>query len=136
MTTTKITKREKYNMLAEILGLAADNGIEGYDFDMLTEFVNKEVAMLDKKAAKARENAAAKHAETDELCDVIESLLTDEPQTREDIMAQIEGDDISANKISYRLTKLFSLGKAKRIEVLVEGGADGKSKKRMAYTKA
>ena len=49
MTTTKITKRDRYTALIAIL-----NSAETVDTD-LVEFCENEIALLDKKAAKVKE---------------------------------------------------------------------------------
>ena len=133
MDSVKVTKREKFEALSKLIALARDNDFEGFDFDMLETFVAHEVELLDKKAAKAKESAAAKKAEKDELCEVVESLLTAEPQTREEIFNQIDGEDVTLNKVGYRLSKLVEMGVAVKAETSVTG-ENGKVRKLMAYS--
>ena len=120
----KITKKM---MFEEIIAMAEAEGRED-----IIEFAEKEIAALDKKAAKAKETAAKKRAESDELMEVVKSLLTDEFQTLGDIAAQIEGEDITVAKVTARMTKLVKSGCAIKEEISVEG-ADGKKHKKMAY---
>lgn len=134
-TTVKITKKDNLNSIISLIAMAKTAGIGGdneFDFDALTAFCANEIKLLDKKAAKAKETAAAKKAEKDELCNIVEAVLTTEFQTRNDIAAQIEGDDVTVAKVGYRLTKLVELGLAEKTEVSVPG-PDGKARKVVAY---
>lgn len=133
VATTKVTKKSNLNSLIALIAAAQVAGVAGdFDFDALNAYCVNEIGLLDKKAAKAKETAAAKKAEKDELCVAVESVLTDEFQTRQDIAAQIEGEDVTVAKVGYRLTKLVELGTAEKAEVSVPG-ADGKARKVVAY---
>ena len=107
--TTKMTKKD---ILTGIMN-------ETLDRETIVAFCEKEIAALDAKAVKAKERAAKKRAEGDELQAVVESLLTDEPQTREQVAAQIEGEDVSVSKVGYRLSNLVKQGKAIKSDVIV-----------------
>lgn len=117
-----MTKREKFVALME--------GTLGHD--AIVEFCEAEIAALDKKAEKARERAAVKRAETDELKGVVRDLLTDEPQTRDAITAMIEGEDVTVGKVGSRLSALVKDGIAVKEKMSVEG-ADGKATSKMGY---
>lgn len=135
-TTTKVTKKDHLNDLINLLAQCAeipDVDFSGYDFNALTGFCQNEIALLEKKASKAKEAAAAKKAEKDELCEAVESVLTDEFQTRDEVTAQIEGEDVTVAKIGYRLTKLVSLGVAEKGEVTIPGSEGQKARKVVAY---
>ena len=120
-------KKTKKQMFEEVIAMAkAEDRVD------IIEFAEKEIAALDKKAAKAKETAAKKRAESDELMEVVKSVLTDEFQTLPDILTQIEGEDISGAKVTARLTKLVKAGEVVKEEVSVEN-AEGKKSKRMAY---
>lgn len=132
-TATKITKKDNLNSLIALIAAAEVAGVAGdFDFSALTAFCTNEISLLDKKAAKAKENAVAKKTEKDELCLAVESVLTDEYQTRNDIAAQIEGEDVTVAKVGYRLTKLVELGVAEKTEVSAPD-AEGKNRKVVAY---
>ena len=118
----KMTKKEMFEKI--MAAMATDVEV--------VEFCEKEIAALDKKAAKAKETAAKKRAESDELMEVVKSLLTDEFQTLGDITSQIEGEDITVAKVTARMTKLVKAEVAVKEEISVEG-ADGKKHKKMAY---
>ena len=135
---TKMTKREMFEAMI--------SGFSGGDFafetadgvvvvapEQFVEFAQKEITLLDNKAAKAKERAAAKRAEADELMEVVQSLLTDEFQTAADIAAQIEGEDVSQNKITARMTKLITAGVAVKEQISVPGANGGKATKKMGY---
>jgi len=117
-----MTKREKFVAIMN----------DELDHDAIVEFCEAEIAALDKKAEKARERAAVKRAETDELKAVVADLLTDEPQTRDAITAMIDGEDVTVGKVGSRLTSLVHDGFAAKEKMQVEG-ADGKTKSVMGY---
>ena len=117
-----MTKREKFVALME----------GTLDHDAIVEFCEAEIAALDKKAEKARERAAVKRAETDELKNVVRDLLTDELQTRDAITAMIEGEDVTVGKVGSRLSALVKDGIAVKEKMSVEG-ADGKATSKMGY---
>ncbi len=120
----KITKKM---MFEEVIVMAEAQGRAD-----IVEFAEKEIVALEKKAAKAKEAAAKKRAEADELMGVVKSVLTYDFQTLGDIAAQIEGENISVAKITARMSKLVEAGEVVKEQVPVEG-ADGKKTKKMAY---
>ena len=126
----KLTKKEYFTgLIAYFRG--EDVEIENEDF---IEFCQDQIADLDKKAAKAKERAAAKKAESDELTDLVYSVLTDEYQTIADITVVVAETvpDVSASKITARLTKLFNAGVIEKEQISVED-SEGKKRKCMAY---
>lgn len=126
----RLTKAQKFEMIEDIL-----TGIETEDAKMLVEFVQAEKAALARKAAKAKEKAAEKKAEIDELGEVVLSVLNAEPKTRDEVFALVEFDgvEISVAKIGARLTRLVELGKIQKSEVKAIT-ASGKKTTRMAYS--
>ena len=127
----KLTKKEIYEGIRKYY----ETGVQELDIDIVVEFCTKEIAALDAKAAKAKERAAAKKAETDELMIQVQDALTDEFQTIADIYAAIEGAnaDATVSRITYRLSKLVESGLAERTEVTVAGVDGGKSRKVKAF---
>ena len=119
----RITKRDNYEALKEIV---EKSNVE--NAEMLVEFINKQIEMIDNKSAKAKEKAAEKRAEGDELRAVIKSVLTNEYQTVDAITAQIEGEDITKAKVVARLTQLVNNG-----EAVKEQGKSEDNKKLMTY---
>lgn len=128
----RITKTDKFKMIEDILAT-----IDNENAEMLIEFVRGEQTALANKAAKAKERAAEKKTERDELCDAVLDVLTHEPMTRDEVFALVEntGDEISVAKVGARLTKLVSLGLADKVETKAVS-ASGKKTTRMAYTLA
>ena len=119
----RITKRDNYEALKEIV---EKSNVE--NAEMLVEFINKQIEMIDNKSAKAKEKAAEKRAEGDELRAVIKSVLTNEYQTVDAITAQIKGEDITKAKVVARLTQLVNNG-----EAVKEQGKSEDNKKVMMY---
>lgn len=117
----KITKRAMYEAIAE----AMDTGACKFAPDVVKEFCMNEIELLDKKAAKAKERAAAKAAEGDALTDVIAQALGEDFEPIADITARIEDDDVTVAKCTYRLNKLVENGIAEKQAIKVPG-SDGK----------
>jgi len=128
MTTVKITKKDYYNAIMAVL---SGGGTDIPVADMVA-FCEKEINALTTRAEKAKERAAEKRAEGDELQAAVLAALTDEPATRQDVAARIEGEDVTVAKVGYRLTTLVKQGLAVKEEIAVTG-EDGKSKKMAAY---
>lgn len=125
----KVTKKSMFEgMIAYFEG--AETELTEAQF---VEFCKGQIADLDKKAAKAKERAAAKRAEGDELTDLVQSALTDEYQTIADIITVVaEADpEVTAAKVTARLTKLVKANVVEKEQVTVTDG--DKKKKAMAY---
>ena len=123
MTEKKITKKENFIEIAAFLTEAGK--IEWADV------INHEIELLDNKAAKAKAAAAKKKTEGDALRDAVQAVLTDELQTIADITAKVEGEDVSAAKVQYRLNALVGAGIAVKEQVTV---GEGESRRKlMAY---
>ena len=101
MAENKMTKRDYFN---EIIALANAN-----DRADLADFANAQIELLAKKAAKAKETAAAKKV-ADPLMDVLFNAVNDELSTVADIVARVGDADLTAAKASYRLNKLAEAG--------------------------
>ena len=127
--TQKLTKKDKLTAIIAVL-----TGIDTeVATDELVAYCEKEIEALDKKAAKAKETAAKKKAEADELTEVIAGLLTDELQVTADITAQIDDEDVTTHKVSYRLTQLVKSGVAVKDDVVIPGKDGQKSRKIAGY---
>ena len=126
---TKITKKEMFALIKEVI----TTGImpEAISEDAIVEFCDKEIAALDRKASKAKETAARKRAESDELTDRVAALLTDELATIADIAEALGDEEVSRAKTQARLGRLVNSGFAVKEEITIE--VDGKKKKAMAY---
>lgn len=123
----KITKRDYYEMLKEIV---LNANVEGAT--ELVEFIDKQVSLIDSKAEKAKVRNAEKKANGDELREVVQNVLTDEFQTIDAIVSQIEGEEITKAKITARLTSLVKNGIAEKTDVKDDEGRKLKAYKLVA----
>lgn len=128
--TTKITKRDRYEAIIEILTNA------GADADLI-EMCQAEIAMIDRKSEKAREAAATKKAETvaepDPMLDIVEAAMASFPSDAYTTVAAITAkvaetiSDVTTHKVAYRLVQLVKAGKLTSTDVMVNT-EDGKAK--------
>lgn len=125
----KLTKRSVYEALLKMV----ETGTLEITEDELKTFCENEIALLDKKAEKAKERAATKRAEGDALTDAVRGALTGEFEPIADIAARIEGEDVTVAKVQYRLGQLVKAGEAEKEQITVPGGEGQKSRKIMAY---
>ena len=111
----KMTKKEMYALIAE---LCADNA------DVVA-FCENETAKLDAKATKAKERAAEKRAQGDELYAAVVACLTSEAQTADAVYADNFADveDLSIAKIRARLSQAVKNGVAAKETVKIDGKA-------------
>lgn len=116
----KMTKKEIFGLIAET---CADN-------EVIVDFCAAEITKLDNKAAKAKEKAALKKAAGDELYAVIVEAVGTENVTAEDVLASIEGEDLTVAKVRARLSQAVKNGVLVKESVKVDGKA------KMHYRKA
>jgi len=124
--TDKLTDRKIYTAIVE-------GTFEDLDTDVIVAWAEKKIAQLDHKAAKAKENAAAKRAEGDALADAILDAVTYDFETIADIAARIEGEGVTVSKVAYRLNAAAKAGTLEKGEVTIEGGEGQKRRKVVAY---
>lgn len=97
------------------------------------EYAENELVKLEKKNVKARERAAEKRAIGDELQASVLAVITDAPQTRDDILVAVveaTGDEeLTVGKIQSKLNNLVEAGKISKCKVKTEDG-----KQKTAYT--
>ena len=130
MTTEKITKRDMYEA---IIG-AMETGEIKYAPDDVIAFCQNEIELLDKKAAKAKERAAAKSAENDEIMDKVRDVLSpNDFMPIADVVKAIGDPDLTAAKVQYRLRKLAEANEAEKTEVTIAGVEGTKPRKVVAY---
>lgn len=113
----KMTKVMKYAMVKEIV-MAAD-----IEEDVKVELIGlceDEIGMIERKAAKAKERAAAKKAEADVIIDQVQGVLTADLQTVEQIVAAIGDEDVTKGKVVNRMKKLIEAGIAVKDFVKVD----------------
>jgi hypothetical protein len=125
----KITKRDMYKAIIEFVG-----GEDlAYPADDVVAFCEAEINILDKKAEAAKARAEAKRAEGDALQERIFSVLsTEEFMTVEEILAALDDEDLSSQKIIPRLNNLFKFDKIEKEDVTTQN-SQGKNKKKVGY---
>ena len=126
----KITKREMFEAIIE----AAKGAEFKFTAEDVIAFAENEIVLLDKKAVKAKERAATKRAEGDELTAVVRQVMSTETfEPIAEIAARIEGEDVTVAKVTYRLTQLVKNGEAEKQELTIAGGEGQKARKVQGY---
>jgi hypothetical protein len=126
--------------IAAETGVTASKGtLKGYRKLFCGTMTTKETTLssanirgLSGKAEKAKARNAEKKANGDELREVVQSVLTDEFQTIDAIVAQIEGEEITKAKVTARLTSLVNNGIAEKADVKDDEGRKLKAYKLVA----
>lgn len=107
-TENKITKRDNYNALYELVSNA---GLDTETETRLHDFIDHELELMAQRAEKSKQyqkaHKASDDAMTDMICDVLSN--SDSALTVPDIVAKIV--DSTPQKVVYRLGKLFKDGK-------------------------
>ena len=118
-----MTKREAYEVISSVF-----SGIDHESKEDVLNLCEKEIAALDHKNEMAKKRAAEKRAQGDALRATIEGLLSDEPKTVNDILAELNDDSITPAKVVSRMTQLVKAEKANKETVKADG------RKLVAYT--
>lgn len=135
----KVTKRDILTAIAALISeessvQVGEITVTGTD---IADYVNKTIEQLENKATKAKERAAEKRIEGDELRDAIAGVLTSELQTIDEINSAINASsevedalktEVTKSKITARLTQLVKMGFAYKEQVKTSDG-----RKVMAY---
>lgn len=136
---TKTTKRE---MFEAIKSLAESGALHMADFNeaisdsAVAEFCRHEIELIDNKNAKAKERAATKTKEADELEAKVQAVLTDELTCIADITAKIDDPDVTVSKVQYRLNNLVKSGEARKDEITIPATENSKARRVVAFAKA
>lgn len=138
--TVKFNKKAQFATVLDILAFAEDSNFvlpEGLDYGMLSDFVNHEIELLDKKAESAAKRAADKKVAGDALRERIYNVLSDtEFKTISEIVKDLNDPDVSPQMVTARLTQLIHLEQVEKDSVTVPAATDeGKSRKVTAYRK-
>ena len=132
MEKTTVTKREMFGAIKT----AAENGAtfgENITAEMVKVFCDKEIATLDARADKAKERAAQKKAQADEMTEAVYAALsTEDFQTLAAVVKATDGDDVTAGKVQYRLKVLVDTNRAVRGEIVLTS-EDGKKRTVTGY---
>lgn len=115
----KFTKRDVLVAMA--------NGVQTGDYGDITvedivAYCENEIALLDKKAVKAKERQAAKKAEGDALTDAVKAALGNDFETRDVIAARVAetfGEEATVSKVGYRLAQLVKDGAAENTDIKI-----------------
>ena len=119
MAENKMTKVEYFGELRTLVENASelDNEVQ----DELLAFVDKEVELLKNKAEKAKERAAKRKVEGDELREKVAACLGENLKTIDTIVAEINDEEITKAMVVARLTQLVKLGEAYKEPLKEEG---------------
>ena len=126
----KMTKRDVLTAIAALVSADANitvNEVVVTGEDII-DYVNKTIEQLDNKATKARERAAEKKVEGDELRNAVAAVLTNDLQTIDQIVSLVDVEDVTKSKVTARLTALVKAGTAMKEQIKTEDG-----RKVMAY---
>lgn len=107
--TIKMTKIDCFEQLA---GIVEASDVENKE-DIL-KFIQSSIETLENRKRAAQERAEKKKNEPDELADAVKAVLSEELQTADDIAAQIEGEDVTKQKVVARLTKMVNAGTVRK----------------------
>ena len=127
----KMTKVMYFEVIRGIVeGLGAEAFPEGVNADDVLDFIDRQVALLDKRAAASKERAAKKRAASDELTELIYTMIFEAEDliTSDEIVEKIGDEEVTKNKVTARVSKLVKAGRVAKEQVKLEDG-----KKRMAY---
>lgn len=122
--TVKKTKAMYFEELREMVLAAVEDQAQQEE---LVAFIDKQVETLEKRKVAAAERAAKKRVESDALTEAVLAQIGDELITVDEIVAAIDSEDVTRNKVTARLGKLVKAGTIVKEPVKVESG------KRMAY---
>lgn len=127
----KMTKRELYAAIID----AFKTGETKVSPETIVKFCEDEIALLEKRALKAKERAAAKAAEADPLLEQTKAALTDEFKTIPEIAAVVgaENPDATTSKVTNRLSRLVDAGVAEKTQVTIPATENAKARKAVAY---
>ena len=104
----KITKRDNFNTLYELVSNA---GLDTETETRLHDFIDHELELMTQRAEKSKKYQKAHTAADDAMTDAIMDVLSNstDPICISDIVDKIQ--DASAQKVTYRLGKLFKSDK-------------------------
>lgn len=119
---TKKTKAMKYAELREVVVQAVED--EALQAELI-DFIDAEVATLEKRKASAKARADKKKEESDALTEVIFNVMTEELQSVDQVVtavAEAGFAEVTRAKVTARVKKLVDAG---QVEKGVLKGVDG-----------
>ena len=121
------TKKTKTMLFEELREIVIDVVKDEEKQNELVDFIDKQIELLVKRKAAAADRAAKKKEESDALTEEILGLIGEDLVTVDEIVIAINREDVTRNKVTARLGKLFKSGAIVKEIVKVDGN------KRMAY---
>ena len=122
MANAKVTKKDVLNAIATII--TEDFNVQVGEVTVtaadVNDYITKTIDQLNAKNEQAKERAAEKKADGDELRAKIEALLTEEFQTGDEITAALNDPEITKAKVTARLTQLVKAEKAFKTTIKVD----------------
>ena len=134
MEKTTVTKREMYSAIRTAVETQAVDFGDTVTVQMVMDFCDKEIATLDARAGKAKERAAQKKAQGDEMTEAVYAALsTDEFEPITTIVPKVDAEDVTVGKVVYRLTKLVEAGAVEKSQITLPATEETKSRKVQGY---
>ena len=128
----KLTKKDFYAAIKEFIVMSEETKVGNLEAEEVIAFIDKTVEQIENKATKAKEKAAEKKNEGDELFNTVVGALTGELQTidkiTEAVVAATGDEEITKSKVTARLTKAVNAEIARKEQV-----KSGSGRKVMAY---
>ena len=123
-------KKTKIVYFEEIRNLIEDVEFEdATEQAELIEFVDKQIETLNSRKAAAAKRAEKKRQESDELTDKIYDVIGEDYITVDEVVAALNDEDVTRNKVTARLGKLVRNGVIEKAKIKIEGVEN----KKMAY---
>lgn len=135
----KITKKDYFTAILALLDEVelSDHVTGDITSGMAIEFCEKELTALDNKSLKAKERAAAKKAEGNELTQTVLSVLSaDKFETIPDITVRVAGlmPGTTTAQVTYQLSRvLVKEGLAESQELTIPAVEGGRARKVRGY---
>jgi predicted nucleic acid-binding Zn-ribbon protein len=115
------TKRQVLEALATMNFADITMGDITVTAEDIKETLEKSIAQIDNRNAKAAERQAQKKAAGDELRATIKATLSDSPMTVSDIVKTIDDPEVTSAMVVARLGQLVKLGEINKAETKVDG---------------
>lgn len=107
-----ITKRQKFEMLAEVI-----KSCDSENRELLLDFITKEVETIDKKALKSTETNSKKREENEKIKSEIVKYIGDNTVSCSEIVSVCFNNDYSTQKIVRLISELVNDGIVKKEKV-------------------
>lgn len=120
-------KKTKTMLFEELREIVIDVVKDEEKQNELVGFIDKQIELLIKRKEAAATRAAKKKEESDALTEEILGMIGEDLVTVDEIVVAINREDVTRNKVTARLGKLFKNGAIVKETVKVDGN------KRMAY---